>query len=94
MVLFTRSLIAVTATLLAASVFAHPGHNATAEVAQRVEHIASTGKRSLSHCDFTSVLNTYHLSNEIVTPDSSDSVIFAGNNSCILTHEVTEDPYR
>ena len=93
MVLFTRSLIAATATLLA-GVFAHPGYDATAEVAQRAECIASTGKRSLFHCDFTSVLNTYHLSNEIVTPDSSDSVIFAGNNSCILTHEVTEDPYR
>ncbi|OCK98171.1 uncharacterized protein K441DRAFT_344986 [Cenococcum geophilum 1.58] len=41
-------------------------------------------KRSIERRDFTSVLNTYHLSNESVTPDSLDSVIFAATHAFSL----------
>ncbi|KAF2488677.1 extracellular dioxygenase-like protein [Lophium mytilinum] len=50
-------------------------------------------KRSLETRDFTSVLNTDHHSTLDVSPESPENVIFAGNNSCILSPDVTEGPY-
>lgn len=47
MVLFTRSFIAA-ATLLAVAAFAHLDHDATTEMAQHAEYMASIDKRSLS----------------------------------------------
>jgi len=41
-------------------------------------------KQSIERRDFTSVLNTYHLSNDSVTPDSLDSVIFVATHAFSL----------
>lgn len=44
--------------------------------------------------DLDSVLATSHKSNLTgITVDSDPSVLFSGNNSCILTPEVTQGPY-
>ena len=39
------------------------------------------------------VLNTTHLSSVDYTDTTDESVIFSGNNSCILSPEVTQGPY-
>jgi protocatechuate 3,4-dioxygenase beta subunit len=43
--------------------------------------------------DAASVLAADHHSSESYTPATAESVIFAGNNSCVLSPEVTEGPY-
>ena len=42
--------------------------------------------------DEATVLNTTHLSPEAYTA-TDESIIFSGNNSCILSPEVTQGPY-
>lgn len=43
--------------------------------------------------DFDSVLNTTHLSSESYTNATDEAILFAGNNSCVLSPEVTQGPY-
>lgn len=43
--------------------------------------------------DYATVLNTSHLSTENYTTATPESVLFSGNNSCILSPEVTQGPY-
>lgn len=50
-------------------------------------------KRDLEARDFPTVLNTSHHSTEKYNSQTPPEVLFAGNNSCILTPEVTEGPY-
>jgi len=50
-------------------------------------------KRAPQIRDIGKVLNTSHLSTEGYTPDTPSDILFAGNNSCILSPEVTEGPY-
>lgn len=50
-------------------------------------------KRSLEVRDFRQALNTSHQSTQNYTSQTPADVLFAGNNSCILSPEVTEGPY-
>lgn len=50
-------------------------------------------KRSLQNRDLTSLLNVSHHSSESYTLDTPVETIFATNNSCVLSPEVTEGPY-
>ncbi|KAF2473737.1 extracellular dioxygenase-like protein [Lindgomyces ingoldianus] len=50
MLLLAKSLAVLAALLLNSSVFAHPGHDVSGEVAQRATYISTAEKRSLSHC--------------------------------------------
>ena len=43
--------------------------------------------------DEATVLNTTHSSSEAYTNATDESIIFSGNNSCILSPEVTQGPY-
>lgn len=43
--------------------------------------------------DTASVLNTTHLSPESYTDATDEAILFAGNNSCVLSPEVTQGPY-
>jgi len=43
--------------------------------------------------DEATVLNTTHLSSVAYSNATDESVIFSGNNSCILSPEVTQGPY-
>lgn len=43
--------------------------------------------------DAASVLNTTHLSSEGYTNTTAETILFAGNNSCVLSPEVTQGPY-
>lgn len=43
--------------------------------------------------DVNSVLNTTHLSSESYNNATDEAIIFAGNNSCVLSPEVTQGPY-
>jgi len=43
--------------------------------------------------DLTSLLNVTHHSSECYTLDTPVETIFATNNSCVLSPEVTEGPY-
>lgn len=43
--------------------------------------------------DAATVANTTHLSSEAYTNATDTSIIFSGNNSCILSPEVTQGPY-
>jgi protocatechuate 3,4-dioxygenase beta subunit len=53
-----------------------------------------TENRYLRVRDVDSVLNTDHHSNMTgITTDSDPSLIFSGNNSCVLSPEVTQGPY-
>lgn len=54
----------------------------------------STEKPYLRARDIDSVLATDHHSNLTgITVDSDPSILFSGNNSCILTPETTQGPY-
>jgi protocatechuate 3,4-dioxygenase beta subunit len=56
--------------------------------------IKSTEKNFLRARDLDTVINTSHASNLTgITADTDPSVLFTGNNSCILTPEVTQGPY-
>lgn len=48
---------------------------------------------SIEARDAGTVINTSHLSSINYTEDTDESVIFSGNNSCVLSPEVTEGPY-
>ncbi|KAF2738885.1 aromatic compound dioxygenase [Polyplosphaeria fusca] len=50
-------------------------------------------KRSLDTRDFNKALNTSHHSPNNYTMETPTDLLFAGNNSCILSPEVTEGPY-
>lgn len=50
-------------------------------------------KRFLETRDFREALNTSHHSDKNYTSRTPADVIFAGNNSCVLSPEVTEGPY-
>ncbi|KAF2682281.1 extracellular dioxygenase-like protein [Lentithecium fluviatile CBS 122367] len=50
-------------------------------------------KRSLKARDFKTVLATDHQSTEKYNAQTPADILFSGNNSCILTPEVTEGPY-
>ncbi|KAJ4301486.1 hypothetical protein N0V90_003578 [Kalmusia sp. IMI 367209] len=50
-------------------------------------------KRSLEPRNFKEVLNTSHHSTEYYNTSTPADILFIGNNSCILTPEVTEGPY-
>lgn len=53
-----------------------------------------TEKNYLRARDLDTVLSTSHASNLTgITADTDPSVLFTGNNSCILTPEVTQGPY-
>jgi hypothetical protein len=49
--------------------------------------------RALEARNATSVLNTTHLSPSNYSISTDESTLFAGNNSCVLSPEVTEGPY-
>lgn len=58
-----------------------------------VENI-NADKPYLRARDAESVLNTNHKSNLTgITPDVDASILFSGNNSCVLTPETTQGPY-
>lgn len=58
------------------------------------ETYTSTEKPYLRARDLEGVLATDHKSNLTgITVDSGPSILFAGNNSCILTPETTQGPY-
>jgi hypothetical protein len=60
----------------------------------RVKKSISTEKPYLRVRDVVDVLNTDHHSNLTgITVDADPSVIFSGNNSCVLSPEVTQGPY-
>ncbi|KAF2256270.1 extracellular dioxygenase-like protein [Trematosphaeria pertusa] len=60
----------------------------------RKKRSISQDKPYLRARDIDEVLATDHHSNLTgITPDTDPSVLFAGNNSCILTPEVTQGPY-
>ncbi|KAJ8118654.1 hypothetical protein OPT61_g417 [Boeremia exigua] len=63
---------------------------------QAMEHLLTitTEKNYLRARDLDTVLATSHASNLTgITADTDPSVLFTGNNSCILTPEVTQGPY-
>jgi hypothetical protein len=63
-------------------------------IARRKAHVeALRTKRSIEKRDFNTVLNTNHHSDKNYTLATPADVLFAGNNSCILSPEVTEGPY-
>lgn len=45
-----RSLVLLAVALFPAATLAHPGHDVTAEIAQRAAYMAQAERRSLSHC--------------------------------------------
>lgn len=49
--------------------------------------------RGLEARNSTDVLNTTHLSPSNYSISTGESTLFAGNNSCVLSPEVTEGPY-
>lgn len=77
--------------------------------AEREKRGLASGKRLTSLCyedntdilgthmikarDVDTVLNTDHESPEAYTPDTPLETVFSGNNSCILSPDVTEGPY-
>ncbi|KAK9772182.1 putative Intradiol ring-cleavage dioxygenase [Seiridium cardinale] len=114
-------------TLLSSSVFAHPGHDLTQEIAERREFLSSVKRADLSHCsaklkargvdkrnverrtaalerarakrglkkrDLDTVLATSHNETSLgYTLNTDAATLFSGNNSCVLTPEVTQGPY-
>ncbi|KAH7125289.1 extracellular dioxygenase [Dendryphion nanum] len=69
-------------------------HNRRSAMVENIRKKRSIKKSYLRARDAESVLNTNHKSNLTgITPDVDSSVLFAGNNSCILTPETTQGPY-
>ncbi|TVY37505.1 hypothetical protein LOCC1_G007281 [Lachnellula occidentalis] len=135
MVYLTSAVKALFTAALLSETIAHPGHDLTAEIAQRNAALKNT-KRDLTHCNdavtkrdmqskqqkrrqaaietarakrglpqkrhlhtlktrnLTSVLDTSHLSNLTVTPDTPgfEEIIFS-NSSCILAAEGEVGPF-
>jgi hypothetical protein len=61
--------------------------------AERKKRNLLAGAPYLKARDEATVLNTTHLSPEAYTNATDESIIFSGNNSCILSPEVTQGPY-
>ncbi|EUC40310.1 hypothetical protein COCMIDRAFT_9781 [Bipolaris oryzae ATCC 44560] len=60
----------------------------------REKRLISAAKPYLQARDLDTVLATDHKSNlTCITPDTDASVLFSGNNSCILSPETTQGPY-
>ncbi|KAL5120190.1 hypothetical protein ACEQ8H_002016 [Pleosporales sp. CAS-2024a] len=71
-------------------------HNRRAsQIAQaRAKRSIATEKPYLRVRDLDDALGTDHKSNLTgITPDTDPSLLFSGNNSCVLSPEVTEGPY-
>lgn len=70
-------------------------HRRSAEVKKmRAKRAIDQEKNYLRARDLDTVLKTSHASNLTgVTADTDPSILFTGNNSCILTPEVTQGPY-
>lgn len=60
---------------------------------ERKKRGISSGQPYLKARDEATVLNTTHLSTEDYDASTDESIVFAGNNSCILSPEVTQGPY-
>ncbi|KAJ8068498.1 hypothetical protein OCU04_004048 [Sclerotinia nivalis] len=60
---------------------------------QREKRGISSGQPYLKARDEATVLNTTHLSAEDYEASTDESIVFGGNNSCILSPEVTQGPY-
>lgn len=57
-------------------------------------HDQLTKRATLGKRDLDTVLNTSHHSDlDGVTPNADPSLLFTGNNSCILAPETTQGPY-
>ncbi|KAK3381949.1 Intradiol ring-cleavage dioxygenase, partial [Podospora didyma] len=119
---FTSLLAGALATTLVA---AHPGHDHTAEMAERAEMLSQFTRRDLGHCAeqikarglearniarrtklHTKLSKKAHLKNRDLSDlnkthhstcnynlDTPLGTIFSGNNTCVLSPEVTEGPY-
>ncbi|KAK1827333.1 Intradiol ring-cleavage dioxygenase [Podospora conica] len=116
----------VVGALAALCVSAHPGHDLSAELAEREAALSQYEYRDLSHCadkirerglearsvarrnalvqqlqkranlkarSLEDLLKTSHHSKEQYTLATPADVLFASNNSCVLSPEVTEGPY-
>ncbi|RAR02482.1 aromatic compound dioxygenase [Stemphylium lycopersici] len=70
-------------------------HRRSVEVKKmRAKRAIDQEKNYLRARDLDTVLETSHASNLTgVTADTDPSILFTGNNSCILTPEVTQGPY-
>jgi DNA-binding helix-hairpin-helix protein with protein kinase domain len=63
-------------------------------VRRRAELASQLIKRNgLQERDFIASLNTSHLSHKEYSANTPETTIFATNNSCVLSPEVTEGPY-
>ncbi|KAK7542678.1 extracellular dioxygenase [Phyllosticta citribraziliensis] len=63
-------------------------------IARRHNMAQQLRKRHLVERDLATYANTSHASNLTgITPETDPSVLFAGNNSCILGPETTQGPY-
>ncbi|RAL58478.1 hypothetical protein DID88_005182 [Monilinia fructigena] len=60
---------------------------------ERKKRGISSGAPYLKARDEATVLNTTHLSTVNYNASTDESIIFSGNNSCILSPEVTQGPY-
>ncbi|KAA8563727.1 hypothetical protein MFRU_024g00840 [Monilinia fructicola] len=60
---------------------------------ERKKRGISSGAPYLRARDEATVLNTTHLSSVNYNASTDESIIFSGNNSCILSPEVTQGPY-
>ncbi|KAE9377367.1 extracellular dioxygenase [Stipitochalara longipes BDJ] len=65
---------------------------AIAKEARKKRSIA-TNTPFLKARDVDTVLNTTHLSPESYTNATNEAILFASNNSCVLSPEVTQGPY-
>ncbi|KAG9248776.1 Intradiol ring-cleavage dioxygenase-like protein [Calycina marina] len=91
------------AALCATSILARPGHNIEQEIAERAAYPKTALQWDISHCseklkargimeqNIKRLKN--HTSHVVYTPESDQSVVIAGNSSCVLQLEVTEGPY-
>ncbi|KAN0117870.1 extracellular dioxygenase-like protein [Hyaloscypha variabilis] len=65
---------------------------AVAKQARKTRSIAANAP-FLKARDVDTILNTTHLSSESYTNATDEAILFAGNNSCVLSPEVTQGPY-
>lgn len=69
------------------------GFEAQATQRRAAKANAAREKRGIVKRDVPTLLNTTHASSESYTPSTDEATIFSGNNSCILSPEVTQGPY-
>ncbi|RDL39686.1 uncharacterized protein BP5553_04026 [Venustampulla echinocandica] len=65
---------------------------ASAEMLRMKRNIASNAPYYKAR-DVGTVLSTSHLSSEAYSITTDEAILFAGNNSCVLSPEVTQGPY-